>query len=270
MSPATWWGDFDLEPGETLGWRLGELDLRIRSDVREWQVQRLVTAHPPQEPRDWLLDREVELLADDTETIDRFVFEHDSSRLRVTPALADRPVVTSPRVSTHVLPGQSTTLFVGSPIWARVEVQDPPTTILEVPIQRASDTWFGPSRLEGELCYASTSLAVQNLGKLTLRAIRAVTPLRVENRAATPLRIERIKLPVGSLSLYASENGVLWTNEVTMGREADGETVSLDFSADPPTAGGRLAQIQEPRSPEEPGLLVRAFRGLFQGRSAGE
>lgn len=260
---AVWWGSFQVASGETLRWRIEGLDLRVRNEPREWQVQHFETGEPHGGDGAFTLERGGDFASEDDATIERWVFEEESGSLRVLPALADRPVVASPRVPTHVLPGQSATLYVGSPVWVRVEVQEPPIPIVDVPIRRPSDTWFGPSRLAGELCYASASRAVQSLERVTLVSHRAVTPLRVENRSLAVLDVERIKLPVQSLSLFADADGALWTNAVTMVRAED-DSVRVDLSPTPPAEAGELEQLRDPASGDEPGLLSRAFLGLFE------
>ncbi len=263
--PNRWWGDFDLPSGDSLRLRAEELDLRVQSDFGEWQVQVSRSAERLDgDEREWRLSRGEGLDLDDLATISRFVFDEESSSLRIRPTLADRSVVASPRVATHLLPGQSATLYVSTGLWAQVEVQTPPSVVVESPLRRSSDTWFGPSKLEGELCYASRSRAVQSLENFKHTTTRAVTPLRVVNRAATPSAITGVKLPVRTLTLFEADDGRLWTNAVTMRREREDGSVEVEVASGPPKEAARAESIQSPRAPGETSLLARAFFGLFQ------
>ena len=202
------------------------------------------------------------------ESLERHVFRETEPRLRLSPALADRPVVTSPEMPLYVLPGEAATLFVGSPLWVCILVHESRQAIGEFPIRRPSDTWFGPSTREGEICYATRSQAALDPDDLPLLPRRAVTPVRIRNLASSALRIERLKLPVPSLALYETESERLWTDSVTMTRDADGEMARLEIDG-PPSDVGITRRIQAPRQRPEKAALIRAFSSLFRlGREA--
>jgi hypothetical protein len=172
-------------------------------------------------------------------------------------------VVSLPRLPIRLLPECEATLNVGSPVWVRVEVGKPAVTLRELPSQRLSDTWFGGSTREGELCYATETRARLLAENLPVLSRSAVTAVRIRNRAPSPLSVERLKLPVPLLSLYCDRLGRLWTEEVTLTRNEESEMASLDIGQGPPDAAIGAELLTPPRSATEPNLWIRAFSGLF-------
>ena len=152
--------------------------------------------------------------------------------------------------------------FVSNPLWIRLG-NDRLGNLLDEPILRPSETWFGPSRILGELCYSAATVPRLHLENISVPAQRAVTPARVVNRAAEVLVLERIKVPLPHLELFEDPEGTLWTSSVELhraeswGTEATGE---VHFSAHP-QAARRVAAARE--QPESPGL-VRALSFLFE------
>ncbi len=267
-APAeVWWRDLELAPGRAAAWRIGPLSLTILRNPAEWRLAygwtpRGRAGSEVSGPR-WRVTTDAEM-PEAADNLERHVLRQTSGRVHVLPALADRPVVTSPRLPLFVLPDQEVVLYVGSPLWAVVEVDDPPRRLRELPIRRPSDTWFGPSTLEGELCYATSTRAGLRVEDLPFFSRRAVTPVRIRNLTETPLEVERLKLPVPYLSLYATPQGQLWTQAVTMTRSEEGHMANLAFGDEAPSQAGRAGLIAAPREESQRGVLFRAFGSLFR------
>jgi hypothetical protein len=130
-------------------------------------------------------------------------------------------------------------------------------------VQRLSDTWFGPSTREGELCYAARTHARNHLEQVPRRPHRAVTPVKVRNEAATLLPIEKLSLPVPMLSVYGDPQGGLWSEEVHLTRAADSDMASLRVVPGRPTFVTTADRLSGPRTEPGRGGLVRAFTDLF-------
>ena len=261
-----WWGDFQLENGQTRRWQIGPTTLWVTRTHNEWRVanqqgedpldSRLAVAEP--------CDEEPSELAE----IKRFAVGGESSALRLVPALADRPVITKTEQPLYLPPGEEATLYIGSPLWLRVYVGSKLTELVDFPIFRPSDTWFGPDTLSGELCYASRTTARLNLDNLPLRPHRAISAARIRNNAKSKLHLEKLKLPVQNLSLFVSEQGHLWTEALTLVREDDSDAASVRL--DKQTAGTVAARLVAPaRVKVSAGFLLDAFGGLF-GRKVGK
>src|SRR3569832_2052166 len=233
MNGRSWWGGFNLEQDEALRWRIGPLTLWLRRRLHEWQL-----AHR----RD---DGEID-------------HPHLAAG-ELVPMLADRPVVTRPVVPFYLSGGEEVTVYVSSPLWVRILTGG--VFMQEVATQRPSDTWDGPNTREGELCYASETHCRLSLDELPWRPHRAVTPLLLRNRDRRPLLIERLNLPVGYLSLYANEQGALWTQTVTIKREQGSDV--LDVGTASPAEAGAARLVCRPRSEPDKGGVIRAFTSLF-------
>lgn len=259
---TTWWGEYTFSDGQALRWRIGPLSIHIQRLSREWRVgyQRTNSADDPvvaverARPADPAAIPEVQ---------HRFVYRRTTDTLWLTPALADRSVVARPVSPFYVPPGEEAVLFVSSPLWVHIAANYNRQLLESVPIVRPSDTWFGPSTREGELCYASTTHCRLSLEELPIRPHRAVTPVQIINRATESLLIERINLPVIYLSLYSAEPGQLWTDMVTITREALDENASLRLHKRPPPQASEATLVCEPQLHADKGILSRAFTALF-------
>jgi hypothetical protein len=257
-----WWGEFACAEGKALRWRIGPLIIHVHRLTQEWRIgyERSDVAD------DGPVGVECAVPADPVSESDehhRFVFRRTTETLRLLPGLADRSVVARPVAPFYVPPGEEAVLFVSSPLWVQIAANYSRQQLESVPIVRPSDTWFGPSTREGELCYASTTHCRVNLDELPIRAHRAVTPVQIVNRATGSLLIDRINLPVIYLSLYSAPSGQLWTDTVTITREALDDNASLRLHKRAPPQAGDAVLLCEPRLHADKGILSRAFSALF-------
>lgn len=197
--------------------------------------------------------------------VTRFGFSNPPLALRLHPALADRAVIVSPADPFLLPPREEVELYVSTPVWVVVTLEDRPSEVLlEVSSQRPSDTWFGPSTRVGELCYAARTRARLTLEEVEDRPHRAVAVVRIANRARTLLTIERLRLPVPAMSLYVDGRGRLWTEPVTLARASDDERASVQLGGGPPTQARGTVRLAEPRNRAERGLLERTFGGIIR------
>ena len=174
------------------------------------------------------------------------------------PATADRPVVARPEHTLRIPPNSTAQLYIGSPLWLQVRAGD--YTALDQPVLRPSDTWFGPSTTEGELCYASrTAARTQRLSGPTTHA-RLFTELTVRNRGKKPLQVDRVSLPMQSLAIYAGTDGRLWTASVAVTWQDDNTLVAVALD----TAAPQGAALLAPARATEQSTLSRAL-GLLLG-----
>jgi hypothetical protein len=187
--------------------------------------------------------------------------ERSESALRLLPRLPDRPVVSRPDTPFYVLAGEEIRLFVSSPVW--VHVLSGERELLEIPIYRPSDTWFGPSTREGEVCYASWTSGRTELAELPRRPHRAVATVRVENHTEKSVLVERLNIPVPYLALYAAADGSLWTQGVTLRMVEDGATAEIHIAKEGPPEAPGATRLADPREDADRNLLVRALSALI-------
>lgn len=260
LTSMSWWGDGALPDGAERYWRMGPLDVWVRRSDGEWSTLTRAQGDPlertlvvaseqgPEPPSDSEWTRTVGPLGD------AFCW---------IPTLADRPVVVRSEAPLRILPGASASFFVSTPLWARLEAGSPPGVVFEGPIARPSDTWFGPSTREGELCYASRTTARRSIDDLPVWPTRAVTVMQVNNEGADSLSLERVKVPVPLLSLFATPDGRVWSNAVVVTREASGASVNAVVVAGPPSCSPDAAPLADART-SGPGVLRRALDGLIR------
>ena len=265
---STWWGEQRLAAGESAVWRIGPLLLGVLRGKCEWQVA-YDWDLALEESQEWELHRGEEL-PEAAANQERFVVGETGDRIRLQPVLADRAVISCPRVPIHLLPERQITLYVGSPVWVRIEAGSPPVTLLELPSQRPSDTWFGGSTREGMLCYATKTRGLLNLEKLPVVPRVAVTPVHIDNQAPDALRLEKLKLPVPLLSLFCASDARLWTEGVVLTRSEESEMASLDIRSGPPPEVAGAELLSSAREAAESNLLIRAFSSLFGERPGKE
>jgi hypothetical protein len=254
-----WWGEFSIGEDEERFWQIGPLKLWLRRSAEEWRMtcertddpldaSLVVAGLPPRAPHP-------------QSPAIRFGFRRTNEMIELVPVLADRAVIVNPATPFVVPSGEEVTLFVSSPLWFRVLVAN--HEVHEGAIYQPSDTWFGPSTRVGELCYASRTAARLHSEDLAVRPQRALSAVRIRNRAKSNLPFERLKLPARNLSLFASSGGRLWTEAVTLERREVGELVAIRLDKAPPSEAGAAAKVSGPRERVEKGSLMRAFGTLF-------
>ncbi len=255
-----WWGPQEVELGQLVRWRIAGLSLWIRRSQREWKVAWSW-------PEEWAPTADVSReddapYPDETNLpVERYVFENTDSPLQLWPATADRPVVTTPRIPFFLGPREKTRLYVGTPLWLSLRSASG-DLLREFPIRRPSDTFFGPTTLEGEVCYATRSKASLDRDNIQWMARRATTAVNIRNDSNKALPVERLKIPVTMLSIFAG-GSKLWTESLDVDVD-HGEMAKVTVRPGPPAEAEGAELLNAPRqAPEASGRLMRVFDGLF-------
>lgn len=256
-----WWDFQEVASGEGLSWQLGPFGLDAFRGPDAWWLWTRRRELAEGQPADCRLEPLPRMPPE--EGGERFVFRRTPARIRLRPRLADRPVVVRSRQPVFVPAGEEATIYLSTPIWLVVEVGEPATLLSELAGERLSDTWFGPSTREGELCYAGRTHARNQLAAVPRRVHRAITPVTVLNQASTPLPLEKINLPVPLLAVYGDANLGLWTEAVQLTREPVRELATLRVLAGAPTAAPGAQLLSPARREPGRGGLVRAFSDFF-------
>ncbi len=255
-----WWAPVPVGAGKAAILSLGPLSVQLHRGGDEWLIAWSREGGDVEPARASMLLSDNGFHADDYQ---RFVTRSGNGMVSILPTLADRPVVIRPRQPVFILPGEHTTLYISTPVWVRIQAGDPSRTLTEISVMRLSDSWFGPSTREGELCYSTRTHARNKLSEVVLRPHRAVTPVRIHNEADSQLPIEKLSLPVPLLSVYGGDDGSLWTESVSLTRthESDMAALAIQPGAPRDAVGARL--LTGPRTVAERHGFVRAFSGLF-------
>jgi len=257
-----WWGDYSLAAGTSGVWKIGAFSVRLERTEKEWRIYLKRGSVHGESGADVSVEIPAEV-GEQFQGLKRYCFRETTGLVRLMPALADRPVVTRPFLPFYVPSRQEATIFASSPLWITIHVNDPPQQMDEFPIFRPSDTWLGASTMDGELCYASRTNCFLSPEEVPGRPHRAITPVKIWNRALGPLLLERVSLPVKHLSLFAGSDGNLWTEHVTLERTEGGVSADLRITEGPPPYAGEASLVSEPRERLEKNIMVRALGAIF-------
>lgn len=249
-----WWDERPLPDDSELEARIGQLCLRV---AREGQLARLAWHHDEgEETNEPVIGEPAAVRKPEADwTVVRYATGGGKGGLVFAPKLAPLPVVARPEVPFTVAPGRSVEVFVSTPLWLEVRVGD--DVLDELAAVPPKDTWFGTST-EGEHCLAMRTHLRMLLANVVLRQHRAVAPVTIRNRGKDPLQIERVRLPVPSLSLSVDDGGRLWTQPIELLRDEGQETAELKVS--PHLRGTQIAVPRE-RSGANP--VMRVFNSVF-------
>lgn len=255
-----WWGTFEVGVNETSSWSIGPLTVWIEGRTREWRISHL---HSPDEI-DRLAMTPSAASPDPTPALLRVATDDADPSVRLRPATADRPMVVRPDSALRLPKGGSTTFYMSTPAWVEILAAASSTELTAIPTTRPSDTWFGPSRVEGELCYASRTAARLVLEELPRRPGRISTEVRVDNRGADALVIERVQIPLPHLAVFAA-GADLWTPSVTLTRRGDEPLAEVRVSERPPSAAGSATKVRDARDRGAPTISIRGLGAWLSG-----
>lgn len=254
---VAWWGDFEVPLGAARRWRVGPLTLRVARLAGEWRIEREMGDDPTAQEIEVGSLESQEDVHKPLKINERIGFAGQETKLTLVATLPDRSIVSRPE-STFLLPGgERLTIYVGSPLWLQLKVGE--RLLADIPTFRPSDTFFGRTTMEGELCYASRTYCRVRLEDTVRRPHRSLTAVEIHNLAKTPLPLDRVQLPVAHLALYRATDGRLWTQDVTFERGELADSVKL-AKGKPKHAAG--AELLTPARLDDHNLLKR-FSSLF-------
>jgi hypothetical protein len=254
-----WWGDFELALAVSYHWRIGSLSLWITRLEREFRVSHAWSGDP--------FDETIEIAREGVEVPEgvecrRYLFASEAKILRLTPRVADRPVVSRPEIPLIIPAGESATIYMASPVWVELAAGEHWHGFFDVPIWRVSSTWFGDNTLEGTLCYATRSRA--RLEATGARGPRVTTSVELSNEHREPLRVDRLALPLPQMSVFGDAAGQLWTEATTVAYDPANEAPARIGSA-PPDEVGPTTLISRPRKDRHDNILTRALAAALKG-----
>ncbi|MDH5804458.1 MAG: hypothetical protein OEZ54_04680 [Gemmatimonadota bacterium] len=259
-----WWGDFNIPKGEMLRWQIGPMTLWVERGKGEWRCGFSRTDDPVAHTLEPAANCDIADM-ERAEEILRFADRSEAETITIAPAPPGRSIVNRPDQPFFVPPKTTTTLFVSCPLWVNLGNSQLGKKILDEPIYRPSDTWFGPRNHEGELCYASKTFCRTQLDEVPFRPHRAVTSVTLKNSSGSVLALEKIKIPSMNLGLYVDQSGRIWTQDVTFERNADDDDFAeVGIVAGPPKAAEGATHIAPARSTASVNVAMRVFNSIFR------
>jgi len=260
---TTWWGDYRLPLNTSAFWKIGPLSLQLTRREKEWQVAHLEEIQTKENEELWSFEDNYSKEIEQGKT-HRHLFTQTEEDVSVMPRLPDRPVVVKTAKPFNIHPGQQAEIYVSIPLWLGVCVGVDNLQIQELPIVRPSDTWFGPSTMEGDLCYSSTTQGRLTLIELPTRPHRATSSVLIKNDMDKALTLEQFSLPAPYLSLFSTNEGGLWTETITLLNDDESDLAKVSVSDAPPQSNRNPTRVAEPRIKANKNMLLRTFSGLFR------
>lgn len=258
---SVWWGPQTFEPGQGLHWDMAGMHLTVIRQLREWQFQIHRTDSQDEDNHEWYRDEQ--LTDAPSDELRRFVFRKTSGTLTLLPRLADRSVVIRPVMPLFVPPGQEITFYVSTPVWVACHVDDQASPLLDIPVVRPTDTWFGRDTVRGEICYSTRVNGRLELGQLLPRPFRAVTPVQISNMGTEIMPVDRVNLPVPFLPVYAAASGRLWTPTLHVTAEEKQKAPRIRIDSGISTEAGEVKLLSPARRGSDEHALIRVFDNLF-------
>ncbi len=249
------WGDRPIPAsGETQRLDIGPLTLWLRGLENEvWLgFQRsgetvIPSGDTPPEDLDW----------------SRWALSEAPHRLRLRPVLPDRPLVVKPEHPFTLLRRAKARIYMRVPAWVRVEAVERErkkgATLMEVPTEILSDTWWGDF-LTGELGYWLTTKGRRELRDDLFEPHLVMCTLQLTNRSDDDLRVEKLALRVEHLSTY-EKDGRLWAEETNVFYLGEAEGSDIRMLDKPPVEAEGAREISPARA-QVKGLRARTFDRL--------
>lgn len=222
-----WWGEITIELNEAKSWRIGQRQIAVQRKETEWLIWNDETK---EESHDVLTLEKIDPNDSLLNIIpQRYLVQKTQQSLTVAPALANRSVIVRPSSILNILPGEKIELFVSTPLWLNFATQEGKQLISDLPFWLPSDSWFGPSTMHGELCYAKYTDAKVALDNIEKRSHRAITTISIANEHDELLTIERISLPTPFLNLYVDPANQFWTDKICLTHHLDSDRPSFEI-----------------------------------------
>lgn len=244
---------FKLEEGKVFHLRFGPLDVHLGHFHQEWRVSWSTTNEYTD--NSFKCDHDYKGIIPDTFISEkRYTYSRETnSFLKMTPILGDLPYVARPSKPLMVLPGETVKIYMSTPLFLRLESENPYNLIEEIPILQSPKTWFGQSTTAGEVCYSTRIKAVLDKKDLTYRPYRAISQLIIDNRGADSLHVEKLKVPSPYLAVFQNEQGEFITSVIQYIREPSGEIRTVNIID--PNDGEELFFLAGPRLRADQSLL---------------
>ena len=175
------------------------------------------------------------------------------------PALPDRPVVIRPQSPIVILPSRRGRFFFSVPLCVRFVSSGGgrAVTMVEIPTQNLSSTWFGDMET-GEFCYSVDSRLLRTMPETDADEAYARCEVEIRNGSRERLHFERICVHVQHMHLYAADDK-FWSNQVRVVFKGSEQVSQLSYVPGPPKISSVAEVICEPREVLDRNILKRSF-----------
>jgi hypothetical protein len=248
------WDQYTCEIGVTYAFEMAQLRLWLQRTSQGWQT---AFRHEAQEGFTPL--HTCGAIPPDLEW-QRFITPPDAVAVRLVPVLPDRSVMSRPEGRIEIAPRHRGLFLVTIPVWVRVQTEVPsPVSLGDYPTVLLSKTWFGHPSEDGEIGYALTTRARQEMAELTDIEGRAICPVSIENHTDDALTFAQLLLSVRHMSVYQTADGKLWTNECSLGYTGSVFPASVTFGREAPKQARGAKLLSGPRVVPSGRLMARVI-----------
>lgn len=255
-----WWGEHYFALAETKVWRIGTRSVAIKRCAKEWQLWNNQEHQEVNKPI--VLDTLKAHESFDDKVCSRYVLASTGEALIIEPSLADRAMIVKPGIPFSISPGEKVVVYVSTPIWMTVLVPGKEVPLADIAFWRPSDSWFGPSTMNGDLCYSKYTDARLDEGALVSRGYRATTKVSLQNDQETGLTVERLNIPVPALKLYVDAMGRFWTDDISIVQTHEHNKSISQLVQSIPKRGASLKMVSESREMSKKSSFLSSIRSL--------
>jgi len=249
------WGDHDVpDQGETLEFSFGPLEVRIRRVKNELWVAHLREGDVPTS------GYEAEAALDHTDW-SRWALRDETARLRLIPALPDRMLVVKVEQPFTLLRRAQARIYtrVGASVRIQAVGDSGADDLVEIPVERLSDTWRGDFR-SGETAYWLATRARREVPGKHLEPWQIVCTLQLTNTSSDALPVEKLALRVEHLSVFESGDR-LWAEEVGVVYRGEDEGSDIEMTGRAPAEAEGATEVA-PARVRSGGFRARTFAKL--------
>jgi hypothetical protein len=253
MNPQNFWNKYEFSVGQIMLFKAGYVEVFVKHISNGW----LIKGRATEEPYTELQVEGVEEISDDS---DVFHFQTGKSHvLHVVPALPNKAVVFRNNKNIKVSAGQLANLFFRIPLNIQFYFQEvkEENRMLELPLQRLSDTWFGEAD-NGEPAFSIGSNYDKSFDEVFPAGWEAIAPVEILNNTAGLLDLQRLILRVEDFSLFY-KNGMILSNHISIDFKGHEHAGSVNLSLRKEIHGQKPVQMAKPRSNESKNLLRKSF-----------
>ena len=253
MNPNSFWKKYEFAENQTRSFKAGYAEISVKHIESGW----LVKSRKTDLASDDLLVEEIPEFADDSDVL-RF-YTGESHQLMVVPALPDKAVVFRNNKNIKISARESANLFFRIPLTIQFyfqEVKDE-NRLMEIPLQRLSDTWFGEID-SGEPAYSIGGNFNESLSEVRATTWEAISSVKILNNTAGVLEVQRLILRVEDFNIYL-KNKQLLASHATIEFKGQEQIGSVNLGVSNEIHGEKPVLIAKSRSSDTKNLLRRSF-----------
>jgi hypothetical protein len=242
------WCELDLQEACWYESQLGDLCLYLMKKGGEY-----ITATMYQPPSKSALNcplQSLDSLPESIEAKERLYLSEIDETPVLDLQLADKPYEVKPAALVKIAPKSRMTLYVSTPLWLQFKLPHSNQVIVEFPTVQPRMSWVGRTTTEGSLCYSTRTSAPSSFTEVRQYPHRVLTALELVNDGEQMLSIDRLSLPLNSLSLYHTQANGYWTESVRFQINPESGDTTVIAADKPPEELGETILISRARNPK--------------------